>query len=1199
MRRIAIFLIPIILIQTVSNAFVTRDVIVTVNKVIPFSFVSENQNLEEDLSIKGLNEVKIEKVHVDNGEVEAKVSGNYIEMNFSNGKWENSYKTLNKAESIELEEVRLTDEVNKKIVITPEKSATKIQSVSGDFSEAKILDNGNIEITVDKAKDGVWGYDEAELVKSEFTVNIEDTNINREVESEIIVLPYNIEGNIAAKSGDTSAVEKIYADGNEVKILFNNGVPKENENTIKSGYTYFWIDRDEEGIFSKYNPNSIYSTDINKITGLGEYIDEGEFDEIGLNVSHSNWRDYCGIEKNGVRYIYVFDKSKGIPKSFLGQVVDNNVINFYEQELNSEKLSVKLSNTGVSYVPEGKLYSVGELVSNTSGWGEIAPNREWESNKTFFNELTGKLETYIKHFKFFYGPTDKKTFGGYYTYPYNCTFEYQHYKPVKKYSGEICYEYESKEKVKGYSYNGWIMIEYKEQRNVNDYPPTSPYNVKYDSITGKISWCEGSDDYTPVYDLKYEIQIFDGQWKSIATKSFSELLVTYKIDYLMPDVRIRTVDEVGQVSDWSYASKNEIELLGELRPCVVKAGESIDIFATTKSLAKIQKVVAKNDEMQMYSELQKVSEVTPSFLEMSYNIEEDLLEEKDFLVVTNGRAAIGDKEDFGTYKFTVKDEFSKGKVSVDIRNNMEFSPEGTLIFSNLNYDDIPIDMFYFGTKYWHINFDNNIYIKNKITDKNEIFVGVTSDTQMVGGISRRNIIPYYKLVVNNFEYDEEGKPTYSYITVDKEKMSKPFAISWNTDAQQITTFDVYLGDELLYTYTANWNDIYTHVDKFNQVYMYKKMRNYSKATYGYIKPSSVKNVLWNEIPYAILGGRNLQSFTWLGFRIRNNEYVNESYVDEYNSNPNIRNNYRLLISKGALSGIAIKRYMDILKTTNVTMTNIDTVFGDDAMEYTSAFEALDINVPHTASAGKYEIDLIATDIEGKTSEIKLTLLVEDSSKEDNTVENDKEEVKKDNAEIKESYFGRFFYKEDKGYLEELKKTETTLDTNGFVCAGETIGFTLITNNTDYIEVDFIGDSSIKTLDNLTEKFLIDIPAEKGKDTSNIKYEYSNFPKKIYPQYVDNDEIQVFKWFYTIPYKTKQSLESWSSLKNSRLEDIDILKLFSRITRPYELAIYLNGDSKTAVHLPFDVFERWDTILNRDVTKYIVNSDTKWEMRIDK
>ena len=94
--------------------------------------------------------------------------------------------------------------------------------------------------------------------------------------------------------------------------------------------------RFECSLNKKYNPNSVYSTDINKITGLGEYVDEDDFDEVGLTVSNDKWTDYCGIEKDGVRYIYIFDESKGIPTSFLGSLVEENEISFNDQEFNSE-----------------------------------------------------------------------------------------------------------------------------------------------------------------------------------------------------------------------------------------------------------------------------------------------------------------------------------------------------------------------------------------------------------------------------------------------------------------------------------------------------------------------------------------------------------------------------------------------------------------------------------------------------------------------------------------------------------------------------------------------------------------------------------------------------------------------------------------------------------------------------------------------
>ena len=827
MRKLAMFLIGIILLQSISEAFVTRSITVTKEKVIPFSFVSDSQYLEESLNIKGLNDVEIKDMYVDNGEMVANVSGNYIEVDFSEGEWANSYKVISRVESLEIDNSVLTDETNKIIVISPHRDVKSIQSVSGDFTSAKVKDNGDIEITVDSLAEGIMSYDEDSLVKSQFTVEISDENLNRECES-AVVLPHEVQGNIIPKSGDTSAVCDIYVDGNEVTVTFNDGVPVPNETTVKSGYTFFWVDRSEDGLFKPYDPNEVYSTDINKISGLGEYIGENEFDEIGLTVSNDKWADYCGFEKDGVRCIFAFDEDRGIPEAFNGSLVEDDILTFEGQNFNSEKYMVELSNTGVSYIPEGKLYSMGELVPGTTDWGETGPNRDWESTKTFFNELTGKYETYVKHFKFFYGPKEKKTFGGYYTYPYSCTFEYEHYEPVRCYSGDVVYEYESTEKVKGYSYNGWVKIEYKAEKEVNDYPPTSPFNVKYNSLTGEITWGAGMDDYTDTKDLRYEIQIFDGVWKSIGKSNFNELKTEYKIDYSEPDVRIRTIDESEQVSEWSYASNGPITLTGELRPYITSPGESIDVFANTKSLEKIQSVIAKNDELQMYLELQKIEEMTSNFCEVSYDLEIDFPEDEDeYLIVTNGRVAIGDKDILDNYKFAVSKEFDRGYVDFDIIEDVKMEKKGSIIFSNLNYSGIPVDMFKYDSKTWFVSWDNIIYIKNKVTNKEDTLCIIESDPKatMVG--YRSVIIPYYRLGVNKFEYDESGKPTYEYIDVDKNILSKPFALTWNTDVSGVTSFCAYFGDELIYTYDALWEDINKHVDNFNSIYMYKQMKKFA------------------------------------------------------------------------------------------------------------------------------------------------------------------------------------------------------------------------------------------------------------------------------------------------------------------------------------------------------------------------------------
>lgn len=1199
-RIIAIFLIASVLIQNVSEAFVIRDMVVTSEKIIPFSFVSENQYLEEDLSIKGLNDVKIKGMYVDNGKMTANIDGSYIEVNFSDGEWANNYKTIDKIESMEIDEAMLTDESKKTIIVTPNKEVKSIQSVSGDFSSAKINSNKDIEITVGSAKEGTISYDEKSLVKEQFTISIDKENSNRNVKNKV-VLPYEIQGKIIPKSGDTSAVQDIYVDGNEVTVEFDNGVPIPNETTVKSGYTYVWIDRNTEGIFYEYNPNSVYSTDINKITGTGEYISEKEFEGISISVENDKWQDYCGIEKDGVRHIYVFDKSKGVPKSFLDNLIEDDHITFDEQNFNSEKYSVIMSNTGVSYIPEGKLYSMGELVKGTYGWGEVAPNRDWESKKTFFNELTGKYETYVKHFKFFYGPKEKTTFGGYYTYPYSCVFEYQHYKPVRCYSGEVVYEYESREKVRGYSYNGWVKIEYKAKKNVNDYPPSSPINVRYNALNGNITWEAGKDDYTSQENLIYEIQIHNEEWRTISKTTFSELLLNYKGDSSLDEVRIRTIDEAGQESDWAYTTDSCIELTGSLKPYIVKPGDSIDIFANTKSLEKVQSVIAKNDEMQMYTELQKTSETTPNFFEISFDIEAVFPEDIDEYFNVEGRVASGDKQNVKSYRFKAGEDFDTGSIDFEFTEDIKMTKNGTLIFSNLNYDDIPLEMTTYDSKTWFVGWKNKIYIKNKISNKEDMLIGIESGTKLANVNKKNVILPEYKLTVNKFEYDETGKSTYEYIDVDKKYLPKPWTITWNTDDSGITSIFIYSGNELIYKYKAKWEDINKHVDNFNSLYMYKQMKKFSRATYGYVTSSTLRKAKWHKIVLNIAKKYDLRNFTWLGYRVKENEYVKQQYVDEYNSNPAVRNNYRLLISDDSMSNNAIKSYTNILKTNNISMTKDKaTIFGDDAIEYTSAFHGENIKIPENIKLGKYEIKLIATDVQGNISEISLTLLVQDEAAKEEERNNDKDE----NPESKEEFaildksFGRFFYKNEKGFLEEMKKTRNT-DANGFVCAGETIGIVLATKGVEYIEIDFSGDESIKTLDYLTKKFLIDIPEKNGKDTSNIEYQYMNFSKKIYPQYVDNQGIQIYKWFYVIPYKTAQTLESWSTLKSDTLENIDETRLFERISDSYSINIYPNGMRNKAIHLPFDVFERWDTVLNRDITEYVVNSDTRWEMRIDK
>lgn len=1204
MKKLSVFLVFIFFTQNISFGYIEREMEFRKEKIIPFSYNSDSSTYSTDLSIRGLNNVEIEDIYVDNGDVKTKIDGKYIELNFSGGSITSGKKNVIKTGTYELKEVALDKEGS--FTINTDKEVISIDKVSGDFLEAKVNSGGDIELKIKSEANGVLGYNKGNIITSRFRVNVDSNNRERKIESNEVILSHNPIGNIKPISGDTSSVQAIDVNENKVKITFDYGIPKANETSVKSGYTYCWVDRDENGNFKEYKPNSVYSTDINKITGLGEYLDYNDYDEIGLSLSNPLWEDYVGTEVNGVRYIYVYDKNKGIPEIFEGNLINGDSICINEQNFNSEKYTVKFSNADVSYIPEGKLYSMGDLVENTLGWGEVYPNNANESKKTFFNQLTGKYETYVRHFKFFYGPYEKETFGGYYTYPYTCEFEYSHYEPVKYYSGEIVYSYSDTVDIDGYLYNGWLKISYDEKRNVNDYPPTSPFNIKYNAINGKLSWNHGSDDYTPENKLIYEIEIFEDDWKLYKRTLEGVNLDNCPLNLPKDKIRIRTIDEVGQVSLWAYGKDSDIELTGNVVPYIVKPCEKINISAIVNSFSEVESVTAENAELKMYAELQRMQETSSDFFEMSYDLEADFLEDDDeYIVVSNSMSSKGNKKSFDVTKFRISDKFYDDTVNINTVEDITFNKNGTLIFSNQNYLDTPMYMFQYDKRNWHLEWNNRINIINRVTKNEELFFSVENFPKKVYVKSKASFVPTTRIKVNKFEYDHNGTTTYDTVEIGKELAGKPFVIRWKTDILGITEFSIFFENELVYKYDVLWEDINRYVDKICSVNMYKKINNYMIATYGYIESSKSRPAIWPKIVLKTAIGRNLQDFLWLGYRVRTNEYIKEEYVEGYNSNPQVRNNYRMLVVDDEISDLAIKRYIEFLKTSNIAMTrDKNTVWGDDVLQYTSMFEAKNIVVPEGASPGRYDILVTAEDLEGNLDSIILNLIVEEEENEE--IEDDKEglndnEENEENkvSEILECNIGRFFYKDGSGYLEELKQTDKTLDTNGFICAGETLGFIIKAKDTEYIEVDFVGDSSIKTFDNLTKKFLVDNPSKYGKSNSNLEKEYKVFPLRIYPHSVDKSGNTIFSYFYTIPYATKQSLESWSSLKNSTLEKIDKTRLFDRKNKPYEIVIYLNGDREKSMRFKFDVFERWDTILNRDIRQVVINSDTRWEMRVDK
>ena len=155
--------------------------------------------------------------------------------------------------------------------------------------------------------------------------------------------------------------------------------------------------------------------------------------------------------------------------------------------------------------------------------------------------------------------------------------------------------------------------------------------------------------------------------------------------------------------------------------------------------------------------------------------------------------------------------------------------------------------------------------------------------------------------------------------------------------------------------------------------------------------------------------------------------------------------------------------------------------------------------------------------------------------------------------------GGFFYVDNninKKVVEELSLTRHNLDTEGFISAGETLAIAIDDEfDVEKIVIDIEGDRSIKECDKLTEMFLGD----------NSKENYK-FPLTIYP-----NEDGIFR--YVIPYGTKQSLESWATLrkKSNDYEGLNKDLLFTRREDPYKLIIYINGDEENVIFFYFDVF----------------------------
>lgn len=184
---------------------------------------------------------------------------------------------------------------------------------------------------------------------------------------------------------------------------------------------------------------------------------------------------------------------------------------------------------------------------------------------------------------------------------------------------------------------------------------------------------------------------------------------------------------------------------------------------------------------------------------------------------------------------------------------------------------------------------------------------------------------------------------------------------------------------------------------------------------------------------------------------------------------------------------------------------------------------------------------------------------------------------------------------DKNGLEKYVDLNIAQKTNKeFVCAGQVIYIRVKTlNYTSSVTLEIEGDASISTFDKLTEKFEWIEPKERKiktrfKTLSALKSSY-NMPIKLKLEKESSGGVRYFSTVYVIPYGTKQTLNSWAKIREETRNafEIDEEKIFERIENPYSFVFKAKSEiGITTKRKDLDIFEAWNTIYNRDLSKYI-------------
>ncbi len=1033
-RYIAIVLFTALIISSIpfdSLSAVTRTDTVTREKTLPFSTTSSSASTYVDLSTSGLSNVQVVDSFVDNGRITSTtIYSNEVKVNLNDGTYSSQPKTVTKTDTLDIPYQMEDDGAVHTITKTAKGPVTSIVDCTGDFRSAAYSGNQLI-ISVDTSK-GISDFDYTKKVTAtaEITADTGSRKRNIDVTED---MPYDIiGGSVRTVSASCSNINmqlnnvSYGVSGSSLTAYFQGGTPTANEITRPLSHIYYVIDRHRDGHFSPYAPGSNYWAPNSYSFGYdtrGYYMrPENRLKSVVDKLS--DWTDYMGYTLNGKRYTYIYSSSRGKPQNSPFTAGDYVSFQPFSQQFYKVDAKEEFYNTNIAKVSMNGNTITYEMEGRLAYTDDGDPAKAWEIQDAFYNPLTRQSETYVYHFKFHYGPK-KHLYGGYFTYPYKCNVEYQHYKPVKKYAGTVTYSYQDIVDEPGYTYNGWVKVRYTEQATVLDCPPTAPINVAYNPNSTAVTWLPSTDDYTPQHLLVYDVQVRKtptGIWQNIGRTGEGVTTMPYASHASGYKYRVRAVDGVGQPSDWSYSTEGKLTLTAEINPDPVPAGDKIVIDANVKASGPIQSVRAVCPALGIDTTLSESAVISPDNLELGYanrytnsisgytqfqlfysypysrNYTDNGAGEKDFyergwyddIIIQDGRNISG----ANIYRFDKDCNRTLG---------YPFTPSGTVIIPGSNYGTIVSDPDVYDSdgKVRRTSWD---YILNIDVWKNGVrytvpFIHVSRlvnrDIKIYKFDSTYGHELHRSFNPADFPFPTHYDPTYGgtytlkpdpavYFNQDPicfVNENAPIAVTWSTaydslEGKDMTTFKLYNEGTQIYSFKRDTAAIERQMIGFTSyIYDVKKW----SYRWSHRRGSSFWEEFWRlEIDRARgFPANNITYQYYYHNQAPKGAYVNElAWVPPETyafHNAQERYMYRIGFVQEALSEDDIYRYLQQVRNTRLEVGNLPLL--PDFVPSETVFTRPDVTVAATARSGSYILDVTATLTDGTSQTVEVPLTV--------------------------------------------------------------------------------------------------------------------------------------------------------------------------------------------------------------------------------